>query len=177
MIAYFCGRPRCGKSLLAEEELREVRAPVLYIGTLPNTVAYREVIRVHRQRRPDHWDLYECCGDPVEDLTCLYEALERYGGILLDGAAFYLNRALQWGYRPGPETAVLLEKVLDRAARLPVKLLVVDQPLEGLPERTAELGRLFHEKLYRYSQRLYVVSQGCAAPCTPSVLRRLDGDE
>ena len=174
MVTYFCGKPGCGKSLIAEQFLSAEGTSVLYIGTLPNTMPYWDIIRTHRSRRPSTWDLYECCGDLMSDLEYLSVVLEQYGGILLDGVTFYLNRAIQWGYRPNLSTLILLRNILSSAAHLPVQLIIVDQPLGGMPSMTQALGRLFHQMVYVYSKFLYLVKDGQAITCSPQTLRCLD---
>lgn len=174
MVTYFCGKPGCGKSLIAEQLLAAEGDCVLYVGTLPNTMPYWDIIRIHRSRRPSAWDLYECCGDIMSDLGYLSKTLDQYNGILLDGVAFYLNRAIQWGCQPTFSALTLLRNVLSSAVRLPVQLMIVDQPLGGAPPTTQAVGRLFHQMVYRYSKRLYLVENGQAIACSPKTLWRLD---
>lgn len=174
MIDYFCGYPKCGKSLIAEGRLSALEAPVLYVGTLPNIRPYWDTIWEHRRRRPPAWDLYECTGNLMEDLGRLSRALDTCGGMLIDGGAFYLNRLLQWGCRPGRSELALFRDILARAAAAPIHLVVVDQPLAGMPSETRALGRVFHQAVYLYSERLYFVADGQAAPCSSRALRALD---
>lgn len=174
MVTYFCGKPGCGKSLIAEQLLAAEGTSILYVGTLPNTMPYWDIIRIHRSRRPSAWDLYECCGDVMSDLGYLSKSLEQYSGILLDGVTFYLNRAIQWGYQPTFSALKLLRNLLSSAMCLPVQLIIVDQPLGGTPPATQAVGRLFHQMVYRYSKCLYLVENGQAIACSPQILRHLD---
>lgn len=174
MIDYFCGRPHCGKSLVAEQFLSTISGPILYVGTLPDILPYRNIIKAHQQRRPICWDLYECCGDPMTDLSYLSEALERYRGILLDGTIFYLNRTIQWGYEPDASALKLIKSILKRAANLPIWLIIVDQPLYDMPRTIQLFGRIFHQMIYLYSKHLYLVVDGEATLCQPHTLRDLD---
>ncbi len=174
MIDYFCGYPKCGKSKIAESLLSAIESPVLYVGTLPNIRPYWNTILTHRKRRPSTWDLYECSGNLIQDLSCLLRMMECYGGILLDGGAFYLNRLLYWGDRPGLTELALLKRILSKAAIDPVYFVVVDQPLAGMPPRTQELGRIFHQVVYSYCKHTYLVVDGQAMLCPLQKLRTLD---
>lgn len=174
MIEYYCGYPKCGKSLIAENRLSVVNTSVLYVGTLPNTRLYWSTIWKHRRRRPTSWDLYECTGDLLTDLNTLYQALDHYGGILLDGTTFYLNRLLRWGYRPNSSMLALLKKILAKAETSPTLLIVIDQPLTGMPADTRLLGRLFHRNVYSHSTHIYFVENGQEVLCSPRELYKLD---
>lgn len=174
MVEYFCGYPKCGKSLVAEERLRKVDGPVLYVGTLPNTRPYWPTIWCHQQRRPFEWGLYECGGNPMRDLSQLSQTVIGYRGILLDGVSFYLNRTVQWGYKPERSWLKLLRQILEWGKTEDVCFLVADQPTPWMLPEAQVLGRIFHRALYRYSSNLYCVEGGQARRCSVSELRMLD---
>ena len=174
MLHYFCGLPKCGKSLLAERGLAEQGGRVLYVGTLPDIRIYRETIRLHRERRPEDWDLYECTGEPLQDMAWLDGALERYDGVLLDGPSFYLQRALCY-YEIGWMEVRALRRLLKKAAALPVRCCLVDQPLAGAQGEIRTVGRIFHEAVYRYAGARFYVEDGEAVPCPVGALRQFDG--
>lgn len=173
MIEYLCGLPKCGKSLLAEDAFRKIKGRILYVGTLPRIRLYAEVIRIHQVRRPKEWDLYECTGKPSQDIAWLTDALERYDGILLDGASFYLYRALCY-YSLGEDELERFNVFLAKAAMLPVRLVLIDQPLASVPRDIHIAGRLLHGRIYRYCQSLFYVEKGIRYPCSAGKLRQLD---
>lgn len=177
MVEYFCGFPKCGKSLVAEERLLRVDGSILYVGTLPNTRPYWPTIWAHQQRRPSTWNLYECSGDPTYDLRHLTQAVMDYKGILLDGGSFYLNRALEWGYSPNRFWLTLLRKILVWGKSSDVSFLVVDQPVSWMQPQAQALGRIFHRILYLYSSNIYYVEGGQARQCSARELRMLDHKE
>lgn len=174
MVEYFCGYPKCGKSLIAEERLRRVDGSILYVGTLPNTRPYWPTIWAHQQRRPSTWNLYECSGNPTHDLSYLSQTVMGYKGVLLDGGTFYLNRVLQWGYVPDQSWLMLLRKILAWGKSANVCFLVVDQPVSWMQPNAQVLGRIFHRALYLYSSNLYYVEGGQARQCSTSELHMLD---
>lgn len=174
MIEYLCGYPKCGKSLIAEERLRRVDGAILYVGTLPNTQPYWPTILVHQRRRPSSWNLYECSGNPTQDLSCLSQMVMGYNGILLDGVSFYLNRALQWGYVPDKSWLMLLRKILAWGKSANVCFLVVDQPVPWMQPNAQVFGRIFHRTIYLYSSNFYYVDGGQARQCIADELHMLD---
>lgn len=173
MIEYLCGLPKCGKSLLAEEAFRKSGGRILYVGTLPRIRLYTETIRIHQERRPKEWDLYECNGEPSQDIAWLTDALERYDGILLDGASFYLYRALCY-CNLGESELERFNALLAKAAVLPVRFVLIDQPLANVPRDIHVAGRLLHGRIYRYCQSLSYVEAGTQYPCSAGKLRQLD---
>lgn len=173
MIEYLCGPPKCGKSLLAERRFIKDGGRILYVGTLPHIRLYEETICIHQQRRPEEWDLYECIGDPSRDIAWLADVLERYDGILLDGASFYLWRALCY-YHLGKGELKQFYALLARAAALPVRLILIDQPLAYAPPDIRVAGRLLHAGIYRYCRTLSYVEEGIWTPCSAEKLRQLD---
>jgi len=173
MIKYLCGLPKCGKSLLAERDFMKSGGRILYMGTLPCIRLYAETIRVHQLRRPKEWDLYECTGEPSQDIVWLADALERYDGILLDGISFYLYRALCC-CSLGEGELEQFNALLAKAASLPVRLVLVDQPLANVPRDLHVAGRLLHARIYRYCHSLYYVEEGVQFPCSAGKLRQLD---
>lgn len=175
MIEYYCGYPQCGKSAVAEEALAQIPEPVAYVGTLPNIRMYWGTIREHRRRRPAQWELYECVGELGVDLNCLRYLLDCYNGILLDGGTFYLYHLLQWGYSPCSLDLRRSARIMRYASRSAARLIVVDQPVGGLPEEIHQMSRTFHRLLYRYSSAIYHVENGELVPAGIKELERLDG--
>lgn len=173
MIEYLCGLPRSGKSLLAEYALIRGGGRVLYVGTLPRIRLYEEIIYAHQARRPDHWDLYECSGEPSQDIKWLTDALDRYDGMLLDGMSFYLQRALCY-YDIGKMEQSQLRIFLAKAASLPIHLILVDQPLSKAPLDVNIFGRLLHEEIYHFSDTLSYVEGGVSSTCSIKFLRQID---
>lgn len=146
---------------------------ILYVGTLPCIRLYAETIRVHQLRRPKGWDLYECTGEPSQDIAWLTDVLEQYDGILLDGASFYLYRALCY-YSLGEGELKQFDVFLARAAALPVRLVLIDQPLANVSRDIHVAGRLLHARIYRYCRSLFYVEDGTRFPCSAGKLRQLD---
>lgn len=173
MVKYLCGWPNCGKSLLAEQALARLGRRILYVGTLPNIQAYELVIQLHQVRRPDAWELYECSGDPIEDIQWLTDAMDQFDGILIDGIAFYIQRAQNY-YPIGKYELEQVCKFLKKAAEAPLLLYIVDQPLNRASPAVRASGRLLHSVIYRNSNSLSFVSAGVSYPCTPGFLRALD---
>lgn len=173
MIEYLCGPPKCGKSLLAEESLKKSGGQILYVGTLPCIRLYMEAIRIHQERRPKEWDLYECSGEPSQDIVWLTDALGRYDGVLLDGVSFYLHRALSY-YSLGKNEVRQFNALLARAAALPVRLILIDQPLGNAPSGFRVFGRILHARIYQHCSALFYVEEGHPFPCSAKKLRQLD---
>ena len=146
---------------------------ILYVGTLPRIQLYAETIRIHQLRRPKEWDLYECTGEPSQDIVWLTNALEQYDGILLDGVSFYLYRALCY-YSLGEAELEQFNTLLAKAAILPVYLILIDQPLANVPRDIHVAGRLLHARIYRYCHSLFYVEEGVRFPCSARKLRQLD---
>ncbi len=173
MVKYLCGWPNCGKSLLAEQALASLGGRILYVGTLPNIRAYELVIQLHQTRRPVTWELYECSGNPLEDIQRLTDAMDGFDGMLIDGLAFYLQRAQNY-YKIGMYELKQASKFLKKAAGLPLLLYMVDQPVNRASPAIRVQGRLLHSAIYRNSDSLSFVNAGVPYPCTPGFLRALD---
>lgn len=175
MIEYYCGHPKSGKSLLAEKKLANLGGRILYVGTLPNILLYEAVIQVHRARRPPDWTLYECTGEPTVDINHLNAIMDLYNGMLIDGLAFYLQRASCY-YQIGKHERNQFDILLGKAASSSIHMILVDQPVPTAQNTIAFACRIIHEDIYRYSDHLYYVNNGNGFRCSSDYLRARDYD-
>lgn len=174
MIYYYCGDPKCGKSERVEEELRKIRGRVLYVGTLPVIQLYQGTILRHKLRRPAFWDLYDCTGDPLQDIAYLKARVSLFDGVLIDGLAYYIQRALYY-YPPDANWLIAFRGFLDQVSSLPLHLFLVDQPVGLAPPMIRKICGLAHEELYDYCEKLYYVVDGTVDEVKKDYLRKKDG--
>ncbi|BEU88022.1 bifunctional adenosylcobinamide kinase/adenosylcobinamide-phosphate guanylyltransferase [Selenomonas sp. TAMA-11512] len=88
-IILITGGARSGKSSYAERYAARANCPVAYIATaevLDDEMAYR--IRLHRERRPSDWGLWEA---PKNAEHAILEAGQKYEMILFDCLTMYLS--------------------------------------------------------------------------------------
>lgn len=174
MIEYYCGYPKCGKSECAEEELKRIHGKILYVGTLPDIQLYWGTIQQHKRRRPASWELYDCTGDPLLDISYLETCAPLFDGMLIDGIAYYVQRALHY-YVPDDRWMLAFRRFMDNATSLPFHLYLVDQPVNlAFPEIRRIVG-LIHEELYNFSEKLFYVENRTATEVNKDFLRKKDG--
>lgn len=176
MIEYYCGYPKCGKSEYAEKELEKLSGKVLYVGTLPDIPLYQATIFLHKQRRPPSWALYECCGDPIQDLAVLSKYANCYDGMLVDGLSYYLHRALYF-YSLDHNWLEAFHTFLTQCCSLPLRLLFVDQPVSFAAPELRRICCHIHEELYKYSNNMFFVSDGAKSIVDREFLRKRDDPE
>lgn len=99
-LVLYLGGTRSGKSVLAEERVRQVAdGPVLYVATaesLSGDNAMAERISRHQARRPTHWQTLEC---PLQVGKCLDHAIQTISSaemptIMLDCVTLWVSNIL-----------------------------------------------------------------------------------
>ena len=159
-VVYITGGARSGKSTLAEALARPY-GQVLYIATArPCDEEMAERIRVHRARRPAHWDTFE-------GVRGLAEAIRgREGCVLLDCVTNLLTNLMldmqaDWEH-PTPQSVEEaqrlalgeLEALADGARAQDNQLLLVSNELGMGLVPPYPFGRVFRDVAGRVNQRL-----------------------
>lgn len=147
------GPSRCGKSRWAEHLLCGHPA-VTYVATSdprPDDAAWQERLRLHRQRRPEAWQLLECGAD-------LATALERVApdrALLIDSLGGYVAWHLELNE---PQWHTSTQRLLAAVEARWQTVLVIEETGWGLVPPTA-IGGLFRDRLGGLAQRLETLAQ------------------
>lgn len=88
MIRCILGERNSGKSVYAENLVKDHGGNALYVATLPKIDIYKEKIRIHKERRPSDWDWIELFEMPSENIFVY--PYHKYENILLDNLSFYV---------------------------------------------------------------------------------------
>jgi adenosylcobinamide kinase / adenosylcobinamide-phosphate guanylyltransferase len=159
------GPSRSGKSAWAEALATQSGQPVVYIATSinnPDDLEWQARVKLHRDRRPPHWHLWEIPNALTEALT---EAPPNHC-ILVDSLGTWLANQLEQTSEEWQQTeAALLEILHNSAARI---ILVSEEVGWGIvPAYPA--GRLFRDRLGTLARHIglladqvYLVTAGYA---------------
>ena len=143
------GPSRGGKSRWAEHLLRD-SASVTYIATSarqPDDESWQKRLRLHRERRPDHWLLMEC----EEKLSQALAGIDPQSDVLVDSlggfVAWHLEASdQQWE----GQVAALIRELCGCRRRC---VVVIEETGWGVVPPTA-IGGLFRDRLGALAQRL-----------------------
>ena len=158
------GPSRSGKSRWAESLVKD-QAKVTYVATSaarPNDESWQQRMRLHRERRPSHWNLVETDLHLAEDVSGIPEEdavlVDSLGGFVAWGLEL---ETVEWAQ----QCDRLLKSLTQRNA--PV-VVVIEETGWGVVPATA-IGGLFRDRLgslaqqlERYSQSSWLVVQGRA---------------
>lgn len=146
------GPARSGKSRWAEQLAAASCRDVVYVATgpeLPHDHAWQQRLRLHRQRRPQHWLLLEV--PEPEQLCGALAGLEPGQLALIDSLGSWVAAALDLD---DARWRCLCERLLHTLAALPVDLVVVsEQTGWGVVPPTA-IGGLFRDRLGSIERQL-----------------------
>lgn len=143
------GPSRSGKSRWAEHLLGH-HAAVTYVATSdsrPEDPAWQERMRLHRQRRPEAWQLLECGPALASGLKTI--AADR--ALLIDSLGGFVAWHLELGESQWHATVQELLTALQ--TRKPPVVLVIEETGWGLVPPTA-IGGLFRDRLGALAQHL-----------------------
>lgn len=88
MFTCLLGERNSGKSVFAEEKIKNEDEQALYIATLPELEMYREMIGRHQKRRPSSWKCIELFKMSMDEI--LAYPYQNYRNIILDNLSYYL---------------------------------------------------------------------------------------
>jgi adenosylcobinamide kinase / adenosylcobinamide-phosphate guanylyltransferase len=148
------GPSRSGKSAWAEALAVQAGQPVVYIATSinnPDDLEWQERVKLHRDRRPLHWQLQEVPHALAEAIALT----PPNHCILIDSLGTWLANQLEQRTEEWQQTeAVLLENLQNSPARI---ILVSEEVGWGVvPAYPA--GRLFRDRLGTLARRIGVLS-------------------
>jgi adenosylcobinamide kinase / adenosylcobinamide-phosphate guanylyltransferase len=159
------GPSRSGKSAWAEALAAQSQQPVLYIATSasnPDDLEWQARVKLHRDRRPPHWQLQEVPNALAEAISLT----PPNQCILIDSLGTWLANQLEQSAEEWQTTeAALLETLHNSAQRI---ILVSEEVGWGVvPAYPA--GRLFRDRLGALARRIgvsadqvYLVTAGYA---------------
>ncbi|WP_416426210.1 bifunctional adenosylcobinamide kinase/adenosylcobinamide-phosphate guanylyltransferase [Pseudomonas sp. App30] len=150
MLQLILGGARSGKSRLAEQRAADSGLAVTYIATSqPLDGEMNERVRLHRQRRPEHWGLVE---EPVELARVLREHASAERCLLVDCLTLWLTNLLM--LEDPARLAHEREALLQCLAQLPGEIIFVSNetglgvvPLGELTRRYVDEAGLLHQAL------------------------------
>ena len=149
------GPARCGKSRWAEHRAVSSGLKVHYLATgpqLPDDPAWQERLRLHRLRRPSHWN----CQEVGLGLPATLQTLSEGDIALVDSLGTWVSAALDLDqHRWLDQCACLQASLVGCAARV---LLVSEQVGWGVVPPTA-IGGLFRDRLAGLEDQLSVHCQ------------------
>lgn len=163
MLQLILGGARSGKSRLAEQRAADSGLAVTYIATSqPLDGEMNERVRLHRQRRPDHWGLVE---EPVELARVLREHASAERCLLVDCLTLWLTNLLM--LEDPARLAHEREALLQCLAQLPGEIIFVSNetglgvvPLGELTRRYVDEAGLLHQALAERCQRVTLTVAG-----------------
>lgn len=143
------GPSRGGKSQWAEHLLSH-KESVTYIATAasnPDDISWQQRIKLHRERRPDHWHLIESGAELIEAIESTLNSevilIDSLGGFV----AHHLDRQhIDWGKIEN----ALLQLLICRQA---TTAIVIEETGWGVVP-TTEIGGLFRDRLGSLAQKL-----------------------
>lgn len=150
MLQLILGGARSGKSRLAEKLASESGLGVIYIATSqPLDGEMNQRVELHRQRRPDNWDLIE---EPVELARVLKQNARPDSCLLVDCLTLWLTNLLM--LEDPQRLAQEREALLDCLAELPGEIIFVSNetglgvvPLGELTRRYVDEAGWLHQAL------------------------------
>jgi len=163
MLQLILGGARSGKSRLAEQRAADSGLAVTYIATSqPLDGEMNERVRLHRQRRPEHWGLVE---EPVELARVLREHASAERCLLVDCLTLWLTNLLM--LEDPARLAHEREALLQCLAQLPGEIIFVSNetglgvvPLGELTRRYVDEAGLLHQALAERCQRVTLTVAG-----------------
>ncbi|MBV6752236.1 bifunctional adenosylcobinamide kinase/adenosylcobinamide-phosphate guanylyltransferase [Pseudomonas chlororaphis] len=163
MLQLILGGARSGKSRLAERLAAESALPVTYIATSqPLDGELNERVALHRQRRPDHWQLIE---EPLELARVLRENAAADVCLLVDCLTLWLTNLLMLD--DAERLKIEREALLQSLAQLPGEIIFVSNetglgivPLGELTRRYVDEAGWLHQALAERCQRVVLTVAG-----------------
>lgn len=170
MLELILGGARSGKSRVAELRARSVYAKkqskhkkIVYVATAQvydDEMAER--VKLHQQRRPDHWLLIE---EPVKLSQVLKTHNQPDTIILIECLTLWLTNLL---CDPDPDTFLNeKQKLLEQLAKSQTNIIMVSNetglgvvPMGDLTRRFVDEAGLLHQTLAQMSQRVTLVVAG-----------------
>lgn len=173
MLHLIVGPTGSGKSEYAERLMAGYLGRTVYVGTLPQTRAFKAVIKHHKARRPAHWELIELARDPHADLKVLDAALSSFQNVFVDGLTYYLFRIMTLFGDNLNDLRVSTKDLIYRAASHDGQVIVVDTPVYNtLPEEECRVLRYLHLQLARSARNLTLFENGIARPLSRYAILR-----
>lgn len=173
MLHLIVGPTGSGKSEYAERLMAGYPGRTVYVGTLPQTRAFKAVIKQHKARRPAHWELIELARDPRTDLKVLDAALSNFQNVIVDGLTYYLFRLMTLFGNSLNDLRVSTKDLIDRAALHAGQVIVVDTPVYNtLPDEECRVHRYLHLQLARSARTLTLFENGMARPLSRHAILR-----
>ena len=154
------GPSRSGKSAWAEALAAQSQQPVLYIATSinnPDDLEWQARVKLHRDRRPPHWQLQEVPNALAEAIAAHQESAKTpsHHCILIDSLGTWLANQLEQTAQEWQQTeAALLETLQNSTERI---ILVSEEVGWGVvPAYPA--GRQFRDRLGTLARRIGVLA-------------------
>lgn len=147
------GGARSGKSAIAERLADESGCEVLYIATA--TVGDGEMeerIRLHRERRPDHWLLAE---EPLQLAAILTEQAAEGHCILVDCLTLWLTNIMFMD--DGAHFQSEMDKLLEILPDLPGEIIMVGNEVGMGIVPMGEMSRRFQDESGRLHQNIAAI--------------------
>lgn len=155
------GGARSGKSAFAEALLADA-APVRYVATArPMDAEMAERIRLHRERRPAHWQVTEVEDDLAAAVTDS-RAHHSDHWLLVDGLTLWLATVLERHADPRPK----LDAALEALSSHPRVIVVSEEvgggivPADPFTRRYRDLAGEFNQQLATVCDQVVLVTAG-----------------
>ncbi len=165
------GGARSGKSRLAEQRAGQSGLEVVYIATA--TVADPEMerrIELHRQSRPDHWQLVE---EPLELVSVLKQHAAPHRCLLVDCLTLWVTNLLCHEDRSLIDSQP--DALVEQLADLPGTIIFVSNevgmgivPLGELSRQFQDSSGLLHQRLAAVCERVTLAVAGLPMQLKPA---------
>ena len=163
MKALILGGARSGKSKLAEQYATESQLSVCYIATSePTDKEMSERVRLHRERRPDHWGLVE---EPIKLADVLKAQATSETCILVDCLTLWLTNLLMLEDQSQFDRE--RQALLDVLPILPGQIIMVSNetnmgvvPMGELTRKFCDEAGLLHQAVAEISEQVILTVAG-----------------
>jgi adenosylcobinamide kinase / adenosylcobinamide-phosphate guanylyltransferase len=148
------GPSRSGKSAWAEALATQSGQPVVYVATSinnPDDLEWQARVKVHRDRRPPHWHLWEI---PSKLTAALSEAPSQHC-ILIDSLGTWLANQLEQTPEAWAQTETALLNILQHST---ARIILVSEEVGWGVVPAYPAGRLFRDRLGTLARRIGVVA-------------------
>lgn len=161
------GPASSGKSEWAETLAMQTRKPVIYIATAQwdeTDLEWQAKIKVHQQRRPPDWQLWEIC----DDLAAGILAAEAGMVVIVDSLGTWLANFAE---RDDPAWEQMVESLLTALKTTQAQIILVAEETAWGVIPAYPMGRLFRQrlgslirKIGNIADEVYLVTGGYVLP-------------
>lgn len=164
------GGARSGKSRLAEQRALESELEVVYIATATvDDDEMRQRVDLHRQTRPEHWQLIE---EPIELSQCLQQNAAAGRCLLVDCLTLWLSNLV---HQQPDELTNQIDNLQQVIPQLPGHIIFVSNevgmgivPMGELSRQFQDQSGILHQRLASLCDRVTLTVAGLPMQLKPT---------